>query len=246
LLIQRRRWANGGLLIVPKLWRSAWRHGGRHTTVGEALFRLHYLTSLAASNIALLILLAYGFDDRLASTWLPITAVPYYVLYAADLRRAGYLRRDVLRVYALNMLLIPVSLGGVLRSLQQACTGRRSAFARTPKVTGRTAAPGGYVAAEVVLFLSWLFGAGMELYCGRRPNAALCLANATFLLYALLRFVGVRAAYQDLAPLGQAMRQQWAAFRAAWMPKTRRLATPAVVVLSLVLFPPPRRGSRWR
>src|SRR5262249_47567317 len=120
LLIQRRRWANGGLLILPKLWRCAWNDGGRAMTVAEVALRLHYLTSLAASNIGLLILLAWGFDARLSSPWLPLTAVPYYGLYAADLRRAGYRYRDVLGVYALNLLLIPVSLGGVMRSLAQA------------------------------------------------------------------------------------------------------------------------------
>jgi len=243
LLIQRGRWANGGLLILSKLWRCARKHGGRRMAIGEALLRLHYLTSLAASNIALLILLAWGFDDRLTSLWLPITAVPYYVLYAADLRRAGYRRRDVLGVYALNMLLIPVSLGGVLRSLRQACTGRRSPFGRTPKITGRTAAPAGYVAAELALFLAWLFGAVMELYYGRRLNAAFSLANATFLLYALVRFVGVRPAFHDLAPITHALRRQWTAVRTTWIPRTRRLATPAMVVLSLLLLPTAATGA---
>jgi cellulose synthase (UDP-forming) len=237
LLIQRRRWANGGLLILPKLWRCAWRDGGRSMTVGEAALRLHYLASLAASNLALLILLAWGFDARLASLWLPLTAVPYYGLYAADLRRAGYRYRDLLGVYALNMLLIPVSLGGVLRSLGQACTGRRSAFGRTPKVTGRTAAPAGYVAWEIILFASWLFGAVMDLHFGRRLNAAFGLANATVLLYALCRFVGVRAACQDLVPLAHALRRGWAAVRASWTAGARRLATPAVMVLGLLLLP---------
>jgi cellulose synthase (UDP-forming) len=235
LLIQRRRWANGGLLIVPKLWRWGWRHGRHGMTIGEAMLRLHYLISLAASNVALLALLAWGFDDRLASAWVPITAVPYYVLYAADLRRAGYRGRDVLSVYALNMLLIPVSLGGVLASLRQACTGKRSVFSRTPKVSDRTAAPASYIAAEAALFVSWLCGAGVELYFGRRLNAAFSLGNAAFLLYAFLRFVGVRAACDDLAPLGQLLRGGWAAVKRAWIAKTRRLATPVVIVLSLLL-----------
>jgi cellulose synthase (UDP-forming) len=236
LLIQRRRWANGGLLILPKLWRCAWKDGGRRMTVAEAALRLHYLMSLAASNIALLILLAWGFDARLASLWLPLTAVPYYGLYAVDLRRAGYRCRDVLGVYALNLLLIPVSLGGVLRSLGQAFTGQRSAFGRTPKVTGRTATPAGYVASEITLLAAWLFGAGMDLYFGRRLNAAFGAVNATFLLYALWRFVGLRAACGDLAPLARSLRQRWMAVKAAWG-ATRRLATPAVVVLGLLLLP---------
>jgi cellulose synthase (UDP-forming) len=243
LLIQRRRWANGGLLIVPKLWRCAWKNWGRWMTVGEASFRLHYLTSLAASNVALLVLLAWGFDERLASFWLPISAVPYYVLYAADLRRAGYLRRDVLGVYALNMLLVPVSLGGVLGSIRQICTGRRSPFGRTPKIIERTAVPAGYVAAEIALLVSWMFGAVIELYEGHRLNAALGLANATVLLYALVRFVGVRPACQDLAPLAQALRRPWAMVRATLIPRARRLATPAMVVLGLLLLPAAATGA---
>jgi len=242
LLIQRRRWANGGLLIVPKLWRAAWKDAGGRTTLSEALFRLHYLTSLAASNVALLILLVYGFDDRLASAWLPVTAVPYYLLYAVDLGRAGYRRRDVLRVYALNMLLIPVSLGGALCSLKQACTGRRSAFARTPKVVGRTVAPAGYVVAEILLFLSWVFGTVIDGYGGRWLNAAFGLGNASIMLYGLLTFIGVRAACEDVAPLGRTLRLQWVAVRATWLPRARRLATPALVGLILLLRPDAATG----
>src|SRR4030095_8371891 len=129
------------------------------------------------------------FDERFASVWLPVTAAPYYILYAADLREIGYRRRDVLRGYALNLLLIPVSLGGVLRSIHQACTGRRSTFGRTPKVIGRTAAPAGYVLAEGGLFTWWTFGALLELEAGHLLNGLFALANAVFLSYALVRFV---------------------------------------------------------
>jgi cellulose synthase/poly-beta-1,6-N-acetylglucosamine synthase-like glycosyltransferase len=241
LLIQRRRWANGGLLIVPKLWRGARKEGGRGT-LGETLFRLHYLTSLAASNMALLMLLACGFDDRLASAWLPITAVPYYLLYASDLRRAGYRRRDVLRVYALNLLLIPVSLGGAFGSLKQACTGRRSAFARTPKVIGRTAAPAGYVVAEILLCLSWFIAAVIDVNHGRRLNGAFGVGNATIMLYGLLTFIGIRAACEDVAPLGRALQEQWVVVRTTWVPRARRLAATALVGLILLLHPAAATG----
>ena len=240
LLIQRRRWANGGLLIVPKLWRSLATSAGRRAGASEVLLRLHYLTSLAVANVALLLLLSLAFDERLASVWLPITAAPYYLLYAVDLRSIGYQWRDVLRVYALNLLLIPVNLGGVLRSVQQACTGRRSTFGRTPKVAGRTAAPAGYVLAEAGLLGWWIFGALMELESGRELNGAFALANAAFLLYALVRFVGLREAWEDLRPLVAQTAQGLGRLRVALA--LRRFVAPFIVVVAL-LFPAPATGT---
>ena len=240
LLIQRRRWANGGLLIVPKLWHFLWTSAGRRAGVSEVLLRLHYLTSLAVANVALLFLLGLAFDERLASVWLPITAAPYYLLYAVDLRSIGYRWRDVLRVYALNLLLVPVNLGGVLRSVLQACTGRRSTFGRTPKVVGRTAAPAGYVLAEAGLFGWWTFGALMELEAGHRLNGLFALANAAFLLYALVRFVGLREACEDLRPLVAQTAHGLGTLRLAlaW----RRFVAPFIVVLAL-LFPSAVTGT---
>jgi cellulose synthase (UDP-forming) len=240
LLIQRRRWANGGLLIVPKLWQFLWTRGGRRAGVSEVLLRLHNLTSLAVANVALLLLLGLAFDERLTSMWLPITAAPYYLLYAVDLRSIGYRWRDVLRVYALNLLLIPVNLGGVLRSVQQACTGRRSTFGRTPKVVGRTAVPAGYVLAEAGLLGWWTFGALMELEAGRRLNGLFALANATFLLYALVRFVGLREAWEDLRPLVAQTAHVLGTPRLAFA--LRRFVAPFIVVLAL-LFPSAATGT---
>jgi hypothetical protein len=97
-----------------------------------------------------LILLGHTFEKSIESLWLP-TAVPYFLLYARDLRYSGYGIRDLARVYALNLLLIPANLGGVFKSLQQAITGRRIPFGRTPKVSGRTSAPARYVLAEYAL-----------------------------------------------------------------------------------------------
>ena len=73
--------------------------------------------------------------------WIPLAATPYFVLYGRDLMQAGYRWTDLFRVYALSLLLIPVNLGGVFRSLQQAITGRKVPFVRTPKVVSRTPAP---------------------------------------------------------------------------------------------------------
>jgi cellulose synthase/poly-beta-1,6-N-acetylglucosamine synthase-like glycosyltransferase len=193
LVIQRRRWANGGLIILPKLIRYLYvrgrASGGRW--VREGLVRCHYLTSLGVVNFGLLVILAFPLGEGLETLWLPLTAVPYYALYTRDLLQSGYRAGDVLRVYALNLMLIPINLSGVFKSLRQACTGRRSAFGRTPKTKARTRAPRGYLGAEYVLLAQWLLGAVVEVLQGRPLHAVLVVVNAGFLAYAIVSFIGL-------------------------------------------------------
>jgi cellulose synthase/poly-beta-1,6-N-acetylglucosamine synthase-like glycosyltransferase len=199
LLIQRRRWANGGLLILPKLCRYLARRSGWRAAMREGFMRSHYLASLAMVNTGLLVILALSFDDGLRTLWLPLTALPYYALYARDLRGAGYRVGDVFRVFALNLLLIPVNLGGVMASIHQAWTGQKSPFARTPKIQGRTAVPPRYLIAESALLVHWVVGMVFELVHGRPLHAGFALVNAAFLAYAIACFIGLRESWQDLA-----------------------------------------------
>ena len=48
LVVQRRRWANGGLLILPKLWhqRGARARAGNNVTLGEWTLRINYMASI--------------------------------------------------------------------------------------------------------------------------------------------------------------------------------------------------------
>jgi cellulose synthase/poly-beta-1,6-N-acetylglucosamine synthase-like glycosyltransferase len=210
LLIQRRRWANGGLIILGKLLGYLWGALGRRATFGEALMRNHYLTSIAGTNLGLLILLGFPLDAQLQSIWLPVTAVPYFVVYARDLVQAGYRVADVVRVYALNLLLVPVNLGGVLKSLQQLVTRQKIPFGRTPKQLNRTAVPALYLVAIVALLVHWTMGAAVDLVAGRWAHGAFGALNAALLTYAVDRFIGgaelladLRAAWQRRA--GQAL-----------------------------------------
>jgi hypothetical protein len=101
-------------------------------------------------------------------------------------------------VFALNLMLIPVHLGGVCLSLRQAWTGTKSSFGRTPKIQGRTAAPLFYVMAEFAMLASWIAGAIFE-FLHRRPwHAAFAVGNAAFLGYAIVRFIGLRGSWLDL------------------------------------------------
>lgn len=196
LLIQRRRWANGGLIILPKLLGHLIRQPQRK--IAEGLLRLHYLISIAAVNVGLLLMLALPFSDSINSVWLPLTALPYYLLYGRDLVLCGYRASDLLRVYALNLLLIPVNLGGVLKSLQQAITRQKIPFGRTPKIKGRTASAPLYIIATYSLFALWLISAQSDFVDGRVSQGAFALFNAAILFYAITIFIGLRASWDDI------------------------------------------------
>jgi cellulose synthase/poly-beta-1,6-N-acetylglucosamine synthase-like glycosyltransferase len=198
LVIQRRRWANGGLIIFPSLlnlWsqRQPLRAGSL-----ETLIRSHYLLSPALANIGLLMLLIIPFGSEFSNVWFPIAAAPYYLLYGRDLKRSGYQWRDLLRVYALTLLLIPVNLAGVYRSVEQILTGRKSPFARTPKIEGRTAAPASHLLALYALTATAIISAAMNLWSGNLLFFAFSAINTGFFLYGLFRLVGWREALADM------------------------------------------------
>jgi len=189
LLIQRRRWANGGLLILPRLLHHLAHRFAGGPTIREGLVRCHYLVSPATINVGLFCLLALPIAEGMETLWLPLTAFPYYALYTRDLQRIGYRPSDVVRVYALNLMLIPVNLAGVFTSLYQAWTGRKGTFGRTPKIKGRTEAPRWYLLTEYGLLAQWLLGAVMELLDHHRLHAAFALGNALLLSYAIVVFI---------------------------------------------------------
>jgi cellulose synthase (UDP-forming) len=169
--------------------------------------RLHYLISLPVVNLSVLILLMYPFERELRMAWLPLTAVPYYALYGWDLVLAGYRWVDLFRVYALNLLLIPVNLAGVGQSLAQFCTGKKSPFARTPKIAGKTLAPTSIVAAEVALLVYCLLGTVVDSLNDRWLHATFAFCNTSIFAYALDRFVGVKDVLWQLVAMISTLRQ---------------------------------------
>src|SRR5665811_1183577 len=160
LLIQRSRWANGGLLIVPKLFQHAITRPFRAITIPSFVVRLHYLTSIATGSIGMLVLFFLPIDSGLLSIWLPVLATAYFSMYWRDLLLNGYLPGDILRVSALTIMLLPIHLAGVMKSIQQGITGTRTPCARTPKVEGRTAAPA-WAVLSLWLLLAWSLIAGV-------------------------------------------------------------------------------------
>ncbi|MET0514683.1 MAG: glycosyltransferase family 2 protein [Nitrospiraceae bacterium] len=205
LLIQRGRWANGGLLIVPKLLRYLRAAPKNGRICQEAFYRFHYLTSLAGAPLSVLLLMLVPFSSSLASVWLPLTALPYFVLYGRDLSLMGYHGwRDLYRVYALNLLLIPIHLSGAFKSLKQKLTGRKTPFQRTPKVYGRTRAPRLYIAFEYALALLLIALAMLDGVRGRWFASSFAILNGGLLLYAIHRFIGFRESLDDFTFRGQA------------------------------------------
>jgi cellulose synthase (UDP-forming) len=198
LVIQRQRWANGGLIILPSLL-ALWRDRGSARAGGlETFVRSHYLISPALANVSLLLLLVIPFGEGFSSIWFPIAAAPYYLLYGRDLIRCGYKWSDAVRVYALTLLLVPVNLAGVYRSLEQIVTGRKSAFARTPKIDGRTAAPPSHLIFLAALLTTSVVSAAANLWSGSLLFCGFSAVNAVFLVYGFWRLIGWRDAVDDI------------------------------------------------
>jgi len=199
LVIQRCRWANGGLIIFPKLLSFLRGRPKQASTIPQALLQIHYLTSLAFAPLSVLLLLALPFSPELWTYWMPLAAAPYFVLYARDLRAAGYRPlRDLFRVYALNLLLIPVHLTGAITSIRQAIAGTKIPFRRTPKICGRTRTAGMDLVLQLsMLSLSFLLGLDYALR-SQWTGAAFVLANCWLLLYGFIHLIGLAALKEDL------------------------------------------------
>ena len=200
LIVQRRRWANGGLLILPKLWRQLAerrRHGQRISGV-ELMLRVNYMSSIAWASFGLLFLLAYPYDSRLLSPLVLCAALPYFLAMASDLRSTGYKATDVLRIYGFNLILLPVNLAGVLKSLQQAVTGKKIPFARTPKVKNRTAAPVLYVIAPYLIVAFSLITLWRDVVEHNWGNAAFAAVNAVLATWAILAYIGILNSIVDV------------------------------------------------
>lgn len=203
LVVQRRRWANGGLIIMPKLGSllRERRRRGERTSVAELALRADYLGSIAATSVGLvlfqLVMLVPGTATVVSPLGL-LAMFPYVVGQGLDLRRLGYPARLVLWVSGLNFALVMVNLAGALKSIQQGVTGRKIPFARTPKVRDRTAAPALYVvstylAGPYLLLISWV-----AAQMNRWSVSVLATSTAVVAIIAAMAFVPPRSAWEDV------------------------------------------------
>lgn len=200
LVVQRRRWANGGLLILPKLWKQARdrRFRRERILIREMWLRVNYMASIAWASFGLLFLLAYPYDSRLLSPVVFLAALPYFIAMASDLHYCGHRRSDVLRIYGFNLVLLPVNLAGVLKSMQQALTGEKIPFVRTPKVKDRTAAPAIYVIIPYLIVAFSLLTLWRDALAQNWGNAAFAAFNAALAFYAIRAYIGIRNSFVDI------------------------------------------------
>lgn len=199
LVVQRRRWANGGLLIFPKFWqqRRPRAQEGRPVRLPELALRLNYMASLAWSSVGLLLLLFYPYNGRLLSPLVVGAALPYFLAMASDLRQCGHRYLDVFRIYGFNLVLLPVNLVGVLKSVQQAFTGEKIPFARTPKVRRRTAAPALFVLVPYLIVLYSCVTAWRSFQHENWGNLAFAVFNAVLAAGAIRAYIGIANSVVD-------------------------------------------------
>jgi cellulose synthase/poly-beta-1,6-N-acetylglucosamine synthase-like glycosyltransferase len=200
LIVQRRRWANGGLLIAPKFWRQVRERRARGERVGlaEILLRVNYMTSITWASFGLLFLLAYPYDSRLLSPVVLLAALPYFIAMGMDLRYCGYKFTDIFWIYGFNLILLPVNLAGVFKSIEQAITSKKIPFARTPKVRNRTAAPLLYVVAPYVIVVFSALTFAKDFQAQNWGNATFAAFNAILAMAAIIAYVGIGNSIVDV------------------------------------------------
>lgn len=201
LVVQRRRWANGGLLVVPRLCAVVRARAREQHPMSAAnvLLRLNYLASITWASLGLIFLMAsFLIEGRLVTPWMFLIAVPYFAAMASDLHNAGYHRRDIVGVYGLNLLLLAVSLAGVIASLRQAMTGTKSTFARTPKVAHRTVAtiPSIVLPYAIVAVSAYIMWRAIEIQAW--GTVVFAGINGLTTAWAIVSLIGVRTSVADV------------------------------------------------
>ena len=90
--------------------------------------------------------------------------------------------------------------------MQQGLTGRRIPFGRTPKVSGRTAAPAWAVLSIWAMTLWCFVSVLVGVATGRWVNVAAALFTGAALTYAAVAFIGLREGLADVGLIRQRSR----------------------------------------
>lgn len=200
LIVQRRRWANGGLIILAKLLKQMRIRKLKNDPISwpEFLLRVNYMASIAWATFGLMFLLAYPYDGRLLSPLVLLAAMPYFLSMASDLKYCGYRYSDIFRIYGFNLIMLPVNLAGVLKSIEQAITGKKIPFARTPKVKNRTRAGIIYLVVPILIVAFSIFTAWRNVLLENWGNAIFAAFNAFTASWAIVSYIGIRNLVSDI------------------------------------------------
>ncbi|MCH2186605.1 hypothetical protein MK280_12110, partial [Myxococcota bacterium] len=145
----------------------------------------------------LIVVLLFSWQLKIWAIWMMMIAAVYFSLYMRDLYLIGYQRSDLLRVFALNLLLVPINIGGLATSIHQAFTGRKAKFRRTPKTETRTAISPGFLIAEGIGLLALIALALRSLAQESHAQAVFIAIHAVFFLYAIGAYIGLRSIFED-------------------------------------------------
>ena len=218
LVVQRQRWANGGLIILPKLLSLFWKKDNSQQRrekdknqqrrqkdknqhqigVLELFLRLSYLASIAWTSLCLCILFFYPFADGLLSRTAIVIALPYFFAMTLDLRWLGYRKRDILAIYGFNLLLLPVNIVGTIESIVQMIGGHKLAFARTPKVADRTPAPLSLLWIVATFFVWSVWTLRNDIIDQDYLHMVFTVANLAMLSMGCISFIGISNFFSDI------------------------------------------------
>ncbi len=200
LCIQRRRWATGGLVILPSLWGlvRARRRREQQTRLEEVFLRANYLSSIAWTSLSLIAILALPYSQLLLTPILVAIVAPYFLAMASDLRYCGYRRRDVVWIYALNLLLLAVNITGTIASLIQLLTGGKGTFVRTPKVRNRTRTALWFALVPYLLLVLVALIVAVDVQRHHWLNATFIGLNGLCLLLGVVFLMGVIGSLSDI------------------------------------------------
>ena len=158
LLIQRKRWANGGLIILPKVIKYLFQSPFEWNKWKECFFRIYYLLSIPGGILSFFLMQCsstVSIADFALET--SLLTFPCLLVYARDLKHFGYRYKDLVGIMAFNMVLIPVNAAGVLQSLKQVFFGTRTPFFRTPKISESTPVPVVYPLFFIMMFSTFTY-----------------------------------------------------------------------------------------
>ena len=208
LIARYRRWHDSGFMALPRLFSHVLRkRGGASGFAG--MLRVQQQTATLTTNLALLIILSLSVPRTFYSTWLCAAVSAYALLLTRDLVQAGYRWGDFLRAYALKLLLIPVSLGGVVASWYQAWAHTKTSLPHPPQRRARIDDHPAYHLAAYALLVLWFVQAGMALTAGRWIHGLVVGINAAFLLYAVAGYIGFGVGLNSVQSVLRRRRQGW-------------------------------------